>query len=1261
MSNVEASNTTTLASAGASLRAMLDGLRARARRILVIRALATLVACVIGGVLALGLLDYLLRLPSPVRMVLLAAGLVGLVWMVRVWVLRAMGFAPSLTSVALRVEESSQGGAVRSLLASALELSDVSQGLAGSMKSAGSAGREDDDIAMRTAVARSAVQAMDGVRPERLLRTEPARHGLITLGAVALLAIVPALLAPTMASTALARVLTPWSGVKWPLRTMVSGATTASVHPAGEALMVRALLTKTNRPLGETPVEIRYRIVREEQAAEPWKTLALSPQMREETVGDQVGEVYERLIDTPALERDARLEYRFITRDDQTTQETVLLTPRPAITTVRMDATPPPYAELAGISGVLSGQGIELDLGSRVAAPLLPVLAGSQVRLTLGFNKEIPASDSAVIAAEYLGEPSLAEFITRTDDGRSWTIDMRAQEALLLEVSPVDEHGLSPSVARMIRLDVIRDEPPAVAIVEPTRDEAVLPTAVVAVQGEARDDVGLRSLVLVRQHARAPAGSEGAPVEAIAEPVEFASIDVQGRVASTVDASLDLANLNGQRGGPQAELASGAQQLLPGDELWVYALAADVYELDGEQRDPTRSQLRRLRIIDASELEAQVRGELSAIRRSAMRLDEQQRALSESIDQQESAEPVDPLAQGRQEALSRRLEAQQQALERLGDRLARNAMEDSPLAGLLNDASELAQEATDASDRAQEALEANQESSQQAAQEAQEQTLQEARKEQDEVRSALADLIASLDRGEDAWVARRSVEQLLEEERRIAAATSELGERTAGRGLDQLTPAELSELERILQEEAARRAREALEELDRRADQLQGRDPAQASALRDAASRGRTAQLEEKLNEASEQISQNRTGEAGGNQQAAIEALEQMLNELENAESRRDEVLRRVLASLIESIESLIDQQEEQLALLEAAGEDLSRLDQGMIRVNTNTLAVIELAREAPGETQTLLAMLEKAERAQAAAVDSLRVDDKTLARRQESASLTELKKAKKEAERLDEEARQREQDRRLQELREAYRDILELQVVLQAETDPFVGQELDRRSRAQVRALGEQQNTLGEQIEALRAQHTDLEETIVFTLAHDRMEAASAQAADSLQRGTADRSVQRAQNTTARLLRSLIEALADAKPPEEEFGEGAGGGGGGGGGGSGERPLVPPLAELKMLRAMQIEAAEWTRMIAEGQSDSGELDQLSVLQNELAERGQKLVEQLQQQQPPAVPGGPIPPDGPTPPVEPAPPVEPTPQGPMISQTSVGVQDGGMQ
>ena len=90
------------------------------------------------------------------------------------------------------------------------------------------------------------------------------------------------------------------------------------------------------------------------------------------------------------------------------------------------------------------------------------------------------------------------------------------------------------------------------------------------------------------------------------------------------------------------------------------------------------------------------------------------------------------------------------------------------------------------------------------------------------------------------------------------------------------------------------------------------------------------------------------------------------------------------------------------------------------------------------------------------------------------------------------------------------------------------------------------------------------------------------------------------------------------------------------------------------MLRAMQIEAAEWTRMIAEGQSDSGELDQLSVLQNELAERGQKLVEQLQQQQP-AVPGGP------TPPVERAPPVEPTPQLPMISQSSVGLQDGGMR
>ena len=67
-----------------------------------------------------------------------------------------------------------------------------------------------------------------------------------------------------------------------------------------------------------------------------------------------------------------------------------------------------------------------------------------------------------------------------------------------------------------------------------------------------------------------------------------------------------------------------------------------------------------------------------------------------------------------------------------------------------------------------------------------------------------------------------------------------------------------------------------------------------------------------------------------------------------------------------------------------------------------------------------------------------------------------------------------------------------------------------------------------------------------------------------------------------------LIESLEDSPPPDDPFGQQQAGGGGasGEGGEGGPQPLIPPIAELKMLKSMQKQILEATMRIDMGRLD---------------------------------------------------------------------------
>ncbi|MCA9300186.1 MAG: hypothetical protein KDA28_14030, partial [Phycisphaerales bacterium] len=358
---------------------------------------------------------------------------------------------------------------------------------------------------------------------------------------------------------------------------------------------------------------------------------------------------------------------------------------------------------------------------------------------------------------------------------------------------------------------------------------------------------------------------------------------------------------------------------------------------------------------------------------------------------------------------------------------------------------------------------------------------------------------------------------------------------------------------------------------------------------------------------------------------------------LDNAERNRDEALRRILASLVDSIEALVTRQERELESIRGV-ETLASLSPGMESLYQNTAAVLDEVITGYRELQTVANLLENANGAQSRAIVALRGENGDRAIEEETQSLTLLRDARDEAREQQQQAERQEQQRQRDELRQAYREALEEQVTLRDEVATYRERELDRRERSQVRGLGERQETLRTRLEDLVDRTEALADAGVFLLAHRRVNAAANEIVLALRTGRVDDRIIRRQDSIVRILQSLIDALDEADRQQEQEdafrdeqgGAGSGAGDGAGGEGEEENPLIAPVAQLKLLRAMQEEAAALTRWLNErGEPSPEDLHDVTELQRELANHAMEILMSIQQ---PELPGGA--PDGPPGPPE---------------------------
>lgn len=1221
----------------------MERLRSAARRRLLVERGAGLLAAGVAAVIGAVVLDFLFRLPVAMRGVMWVGGLGLLAAGVARVVGPAWRFRPSLVEVALRVEHSEEAArsGLRGRLASALELGSKTMGEGGQSPEM-SAALVSDSLARFRAI---------NVSGATLLSSSRAQRGMAGL-AISLLPVLAAFwLVPQHARIGLSRTLTPWTDAAWPKRTAVLSATSVAAHPLDTPLNLRAIVTRSNLRAGRTDVTAVYRFT-VDGVAGPETRILLNPVKGAE--GAAEADAYEAALSRDALrlaagvgaeggERDQRprvLEFWFKTRDDETAVERIALVERPRITRVSATVTPPTYAQ--GSSVVASGES-DVSLDAERRGTLGPVLAGSTVSLTAELNKGVPTPGAEGVKGESDVSLTLEAWVaatlgtTKVPEGARWELSAErwkltwtATGTQELSLRPIDAYDIPAAESTSVAVTVAADAPPGATVVEPASDEDVLASAVLPLTGEGRDDVMLALLSLDAQRHSPPSGSAGAAPEPVGEPAVLAEVvkpaipvakeGVPARPVASVKTEIDL----------------GAMTLLPGDEVWVTAVATDGYDAgDGTGHGPVRSTPRKLRIISEAQLAEQILDELAALKSVAERIDQDQVSIAERTRRASAADPegkergkVRELAREQRE-IADRLSPAREMLERAGARAERNGLSDQSLRSLVEQASDLVSKAAEAAERASEGVERAGETPAESPVPAQ--TAEEIKKEQDEVRESMGDLNELLTQGRDGWAARQSVDRMLTEQRDLMEQAKRVGARTEGKTANELDAQERADLEQLAraQEELARKARQAAEDLAERAERLKPSDPAMSEAMKRAAEQALREQLSERMQEASRQTRENQTGRAEQNQEEAAETLEEMLKELDRAQQRRDEALQRMLADLKASIDGLIAMQERQLEALSKAddGTPGGSLAGGMRTLHGNTLGVID-SNEAREAAEVVARLESAAEHQETAATNLGEPADLAAADEHERMSLKRLSEAREIAAAQQEQARERDQTRKRAELRGEYARILETQEKLRADSLPLVGKEVGRRERNTIKALGTRQAEVRDQLRTLRDATEGLSNSTMFEFAHRRLDRATDGAATTLEGGEAPAKVARQQTEAVDVLRSVLNALKQGEPPKNEFRQQQGGRQP-----QGERPpgqqqqeqqepgVIPPVAELLVLKEMQIEAARRTRETAAA-PDASEIEAIGELQRELADLGKKVVELLNQQQGGQRPGG---------------------------------------
>jgi hypothetical protein len=1167
------------------LRTRLAAVRFRLRSVTLIRGLSCAIALLLAIAVVACSLDCWIHLPAVVRAFFLVAALAGSGVVVHALVLRPLLLRNDDFSLALRIEH--RYPILNDALASTVQFLDQSGRSSGESSS------------MRLEATRRTFALIKHCDFNTIVDSRGIRSSVGLASVFLLIAAGLAAWKPAQAATSLARLAYPFGTVEWPKQTSIEITSARKRigrnHPWEVAGTLRGVI----------PEKAYVQVKTEGKAIEDYSC---------EVSRDDDGQAVFKL----SLVKDRTFSYVVKANDAVTPSSTVEVVAPPVL--VPLDDRPTPqvrlrYPEYTGLPDPQTGRPSP-DLPDSVGDITAPW--GTQVTFRAAADRplkkaqielypDLDQTDAVTFAAEF-GRRITADF----DAARQvFTIDFqpraRGQYALYIE----DENELWDR--RYFELSLQADPPPVVELEQPTvsrQSLRMLPAAEFSLAGIARDPTYSARNVWLEYRLR----KNDAPRKVDLDNVDRLAGEDRRQARSQrkevkFRRTMKIADFARAEGAP----------LKVGDTL-LLVVAADDFDDVTPNKLPGRSHEIEIQIIDRNALDVILSQEQGKIQKEMVRLLEQERdALRKQEKVAANLEKNGKLDQEHLDLLAQIEQLSQQIRERVGktkdeglraqvERI-RETLKDNklPRSGIHERLDELARELDRLSSEELEQVEprlSNARKQQEAASKdpaslpKTRQELGQAEQHEKEVEKTLDRMLSRFEEVSSTLEHKGELKSILRDQRELTQRTDEEKRKTLGKNLEDLSRDDRQELERLQLEQKRldERLDQILEKLERLAKEKEHNDPATAKEIRDSVEHAKTGDIQEPFKRAQEHIRNNQLEKALQAQREGAEKLEKLIRSMEDKrEAELDRLLKKLkeeqkkleklteeqekLRKKIEEAGRIADPKQREAAMKGLAGEQRKLKDEAAaIQQELSKLSRLraqkadEDVQRAAQEMEKSLKRLERGQMPEENPDEMLdRLDD----------AQRELSKAQKDAE----EELAREQ---LIRVAESIRQLKERQEALIAEAERLRNEAERTRSwrvlKISLQDLTRNQRDLASELTRL-ADDKLARAVVVARVLHgaaDDMNRAAQRFDDQL-KAIADNPGDlhnltdgiRAQSEARHKLELVVEAIKpEAAMPLQNAAarQGGGQGSGQGAGAASDADAIPDLAQLKLLKAMQVD-----------------------------------------------------------------------------------------
>jgi hypothetical protein len=593
------------------LKSLLQSLRQRVRRYVVLDSLLAILAVVLGGFWLGLLVDYLpvklggTEMPRLARGLLLAAvALIVLLIVGRLLIARLIRPLPD-DSLALLFERHYPQLGGRLITAVQLTRPDRS----------GDAHSPE----LLKMVHREASQSVDQLDPGRVFRLAP----LVNKASIALpllgLAIAMAVVSPSSFTQAAAR-LTLMSDARWPRQASLEmvGVDLPVITPSSEESAEMQRLSfedgTLRLPKGSNGT-LRIRAAAKDAVVPSVCTVYYQTedgtrgQSNMRRVGRERDGYQAFVLEGPPLANlNESFRFSILGLDDRLSDFQVEAVDPPALTAMDVLVRYPDYLRPGG-----DGTRTEFDLETRYQAGLR-ISEGSDITLR-GSSSRLLGKVEAVMEQDGSEVPLTG--IEISDDRKSFQLQIDSfRRPTAIRLVPSDPEGISAQAPFRYFLGAVIDQPPDVSLTLQGIQTAVTPVARIPIQCTARDDYSVESLTaslsttLQAEEEEAAASEQEDANDQDSVPADSENPDNSQDPGDADDTERQnhSVTLDLDRDGTAATVmdlrelinTERLQPISPGDVVNVYAEARDGYDLDG--RHVTSSEMFRLKVVTAEEL-----------------------------------------------------------------------------------------------------------------------------------------------------------------------------------------------------------------------------------------------------------------------------------------------------------------------------------------------------------------------------------------------------------------------------------------------------------------------------------------------------------------------------------------------------------------------------------------------------------------------------------------------------------------------------------